>query len=205
MEKQRIKSFRSRRNRVELIQTDEGRVVIKAFFEESSFQKELQIYRSLQDSQVTCPKLIAAEDKLLMLSPLPGQTLVDVLQQQEQTGVINWDVWEKLTDWLLLFWQHTGLVMTDVNLRNFMYDENTNMLYGLDFEQCREAAPEECAATLAAFIRTYRPENTPLKHRISQFVLTRFAKALEVEMDILCDLSARQEREILQRRKNRKS
>lgn len=196
-------SFQSRRNRVRPVQTDAGPVVVKTFCEEASFQKELKIYKALGDTCVACPKLLAAEDKTLVLSRLPGDTLVDCLQQQEQKGLPVWKIWEQLTDWLISFWKHTGFVMTDVNLRNFLYEEKTNTLYGLDFEQCEKGSMASCAAALAAFIRTYRPEHTPLKLEISQYILALFAEKLNTQVSELAALSAQQEERILQRRKNR--
>lgn len=203
MEKQLMQSFQSRRNRVQLMQTEAGPVVIKRFREEASYRRELEIYKTLGNTSVACPKLLAAEEKQLVLSLLPGKTLVDCLQQQEETGKPAWEVWQQLTDWLISFWQHTGFIMTDVNLRNFLYDEKTAVLYGLDFEQSAQGTMALCAAALAAFVRTYRPENTPLKLEISQYILELFAKKLDTQVSELAALSAQQETHILQRRKNR--
>ncbi len=194
--------YKSRRNRVRLVQTDAGRLVVKTFSQEEAFQKELQIYKLLQGKNIPCAKVIRAENNTLVLSQLPGQTLVQCLEQQEQTGVPVWDVWEKLVAWLTSFAQHTGFLMTDVNLRNFVYDEKTKTLYGLDFEQCDVCAMTLSAATVAAFIRTYKPENTPLKQQISQYVLQLFAKNCNIPIDDLVLESARQEAKLLARRKN---
>lgn len=195
--------YKSRRNSVSLVQTDAGRFVIKTFSEEESFQKESQIYSLLQDKALPCAKVIKAENKTLVLSELPGQTLVECLEQQERTGVPVWEVWEKLVAWLTAFQQHTGFVMPDVNLRNFLYDEKTKTLYGLDFEECSRCSMVIPAASVAAFIRTYKPENTPLKQEISNYVLKLFAQNCEMEVEDLFLESARQEAKILVRRKNR--
>ena len=195
--------YKSRRNSVGLVQTDAGRFVIKTFSEEGPFQKELQIYRLLQDQNIPCAKVIRAEDKTLLLSELPGQNLVECLEQQERTGVPVWDVWKKLVAWLTAFARHTGFWMTDVNLRNFLYDEKTKTLYGLDFEECDVCSMVIPAASVAAFIRTYKPENTLLKQEISQYVLNLFAKNCTIDAEHLFLESARQEAKILARRKNR--
>ncbi len=150
-----------------------------------------------------CAKVIRADNKTLVLSELPGQTLVDCLEEQEQTGGPVWDVWEKLVTWLTAFRQHTGFVMTDVNLRNFLYDEKSKMLYGLDFEECSTGSMCISAASAAAFIRTYRPENTPLKREISEYILQMFAQNCEMELDHLVLETVRQEAKILARRKNK--
>lgn len=193
--------YKSRRNRVELMQTDAGRVVVKTFPEEESFQKELQVYRLLQDTDLPCAKVISARDKTLVLSELPGQNLVECLEQQERTGVPEWDVWDKLVDWLIAFGRQTGVVMTDVNLRNFLYDAKTNMLCGVDFEECDVGGMVIPAASAAAYIRTYDPGHTRLKQEISQYILNRFARKCGLEGDILARESGRQEQTILERRK----
>lgn len=194
--------YKSRRNSVSLVQTDAGRFVIKTFSEEESFQKELQIYSLLQDKTLPCAKVIKAENKTLMLSELPGQNLVQCLEQQERTGVPVWEVWDKLVAWLTTFQWQTGFAMTDVNLRNFLYDEKTKTLYGLDFEECGVGSMVIPAARVAAFIRTYKPENTALKQEISQYVLNLFARSCSIDMDILSWESRLQKIKILERRKN---
>lgn len=194
--------YKSRRNSARLVQTDTGRVVIKTFAQEEHFQKELQVYRLLQDKDLPCAKVIRAENKTLVLSELPGQNLVECLDQQERTGLPLWDIWEKLVQWLITFTRHTGLVMTDVNLRNFLYDKKTKMLYGLDFEQCGPCNMIIPAARVGAYIRTYKPENTRIKQEISKYVLGLFAQNCGLEVDVLLLESQRQEMEILQQRKN---
>ncbi|MBQ4641102.1 MAG: hypothetical protein IJB47_00590 [Oscillospiraceae bacterium] len=203
MAEQKLSIYKSRRNRVCLTQTDAGRFVVKTFLDESCFQKELQIYKLLQNKDIPCAQVMAAEGKTLVLSELPGQTLVECLQQQEQTGVPVCDIWKKLVAWLTAFHQETGFVMMDVNLRNFLYDEKTKMLYGLDFEECSPDSIIISAASVAAFIRTYQPENTPLKQEISKYVLQLFAQNYEMEVDRLFLESAGQEEKILARRKNK--
>lgn len=203
MAEQILESYKSRRNCAQLIQTPAGRFVRKTFAEESSFQKELQIYELLHSKKIACARVIEAGNKTLLLSQLPGKNLVDCLQQQEQLGKPIWSVWEKLVQWMTAFHKETGLAMTDVNLRNFIYDETENMLYGLDFEECEVCDMLISAAGVAAFIRTYAPENTPLKQEISQYVLNMFASNCRMEVDALARESERQERKLLERRKNK--
>ena len=201
MTEQTLTEYKSRRNRARLVQRDDGRFVIKAFVTEEDFQRELHIYRALQDTDLPCAKVMEAGSKKLVLSQLPGKTLVECLEQQEETGKPLWTVWEKLVVWLVAFHRHTGLIMTDVNLRNFLYDEETNTLYGLDFEECREGSMVIPGASAAAFIRTYNPENTALKREISNYVLRLYAQHCKMEVEVLILESARQEEKILARRK----
>ena len=193
--------YPSKRNRVRPAAPESA--VIKEFADEASFQREWMVYKALRDSCVPCAKVLAAEGKTLTLSELPGKNLVDWLEQQEKNRIPLWDIWEKLADWLIAFWRHTGLVMTDVNLRNFLYDGQSETLYGLDFEQCDQGSIEVCAATVAAFIRTYRPAHTPLKEAVSAFVLERFADRCGLDRESLRRQSQAREEILLQRRKNK--
>jgi len=204
MADQVLREYKSRRNSARLVQTDAGRFVTKTFPDEESFQKELQIYRLLRNRDFPCAKVVQAEDRTLVLSELPGQNLVECLEEQEENGTPVWDVWDKLVTWLIAFQQYTGFAMTDVNLRNFLYDKNTKILYGLDFEECSPCNMIHPAASVAAFIRTYEPEHTALKQEISQYVLKLFAQNSGMEEDTLFLESRRQEEKIMERRKNKK-
>ena len=86
MAQQVLQEYKSRRNRACLVQSEDGRFVVKTFREEAAFQKELQIYRLL-NGQLPCAKVICEGDQTLTLTRLPGQTLVECLQQQEQAGL----------------------------------------------------------------------------------------------------------------------
>ena len=204
MAEQTVGKYKSRRNDVRLVQTDEGRCVVKVFPEGEAFHRELQMYRLLQDGGLPCAAVLAAQENTLVLTQLPGRNLVDCLEEQEQTGRPVWNVWEKLVEWLIAFHRHTGLVMTDVNLRNFLYDEKTNMLYGVDFEECDVGSMAVCAARVAAFIRTYTPAHTALKQELSQYILNRFAQECGLECDTLVREAGRQEEKLLERRNNQK-
>lgn len=198
-----LREYKSRRNKASLVRTESGQFVVKTFREEASFQRELQIYRLLQDKDIPCARVIRAEEKTLVLTQLSGQDLVECLQQQECSDLPVWEVWEKLAAWLIAFFRHTGYVMTDVNLRNFLYDGQTKTLYGLDFEECSRGEPESCAATLAAHIRLYAPENTLFKQKIAQFVLEQFGRSCAMDVTRLQRKSKEQEVRLLNRRKNR--
>lgn len=203
MAEETVQRYKSRRNEACLVRTDTGKAVRKTFTEEGTFQRELQIYDLLRGTDLPCARVIRAEDKTLVLTQLPGKNLVECLQQQEDAGLPLWDVWEKMVAWLVAFHRHTGFVMTDVNLRNFLYDESTKVLYGLDFEECGEGSMVLPAASVAAFIRTYEPQNTPLKQEISQYVLNLFASSCSLDLDDLLRESGRQEATILERRNKR--
>ena len=202
MAEQRLRSYQSRRNRAELFQTLDGQFVRKTFCDEASFEKELQIYRLLQDTPLPCAKVLRTEENALVLTRLPGQTLVECLEQQEQTGVMDREVWRKLAAWLADFHRHTGFVMTDVNLRNFLYDSQTKTLHGLDFEECDTGSKQLCAARVLAFLLSYRPQNTRMKQDISMYLMQLFTQQWGLDSDLLFGEVLRQ-KAVLRNRRNK--
>lgn len=198
-----LRQYESRRNRAQLIKTSEGIFVQKEYHQVEAYLREKSIYERLRYCDLPCAKLIRDEKQKLLITLLPGRNLVDILSEQEATGRICWSVWDKLADWLSEFYRLTGLVMQDVNLRNFLYDDQTGTLYGLDFEECGKGDPLSMAALLAAYIQTYAPENTPLKQEISDYVLQSFSRQLGIPFQALTLETQKQEAFLHRRRKSR--
>lgn len=193
--------YKSRRNDTKLIQSPAGVYVSKQFLTKEGFRQELQIYQLLRESDLPCAQVVFACDRQILLTRLPGINLVDSLERQEQSKQPSWVVWKKLVGWLIGFYEKTGYIMTDVNLRNFLYDGESQIIYGLDFEECAQGSLFESAAKLGAFIRIYSPENTPIKQAISKYVLLLFAERCGFEPDLLFRESKKQEAILLERRK----
>lgn len=198
---QTLHTYKSRRNQALLIQTRWGTAVQKIFSNEEDFLHELTIYRRLAGSDIPSASVISACHRTLTLTKLPGLTMLEVLEQQEQSQQCNMAVWDQLVDWLVRFESVTGCVMMDMNLRNFIYDPNKYILYGIDFEECAPGNLLDVAATLAAFVRLYAPENTPVKKQVSNHLLSLFSQHLSVDMVVLFQLSKQKEILLLQRRK----
>ena len=203
MKQQILHQYKSRRNCVRLIKTADGVFVQKTYQQEHAYLQEKLIYRKLQGTEIPRAEVISTKDQMLLLSLLPGKNLVEILEHQESTGVVEWIVWEKLVIWLVDFYHLTGHIMTDVNLRNFLYDAPMQTLYGLDFEGCTQGDPVFMASLLAAYIRTYAPQNTSLKLEIAEYVLRRFSGECSVELQTLFLETQKQEALLERRRKSR--
>lgn len=201
MPNQVLLTYKSRRNRACLVQTEAGRYVSKDFSYRERYLKEFRVYRLLQDAELPCAQVVLACNNRLLLTELPGKNLVECLERQEAEQIIKWDIWTALVDWIIGFHHITGMIMQDINLRNFLYDEKTKTLYGLDFEDCAEGELFGDAAKLAAHIRIYSPENTPIKQAIANYVLEMFSEKCNYHMDMLHRESKIQEVLLLERRK----
>lgn len=165
-----IQTFQSKRNSVTLFQTVQGLIVKKRFADPIDAAKEASVYGVLDGKPLKTAKLIAQRGDSLFFSYLSGITFVDLLERQEQSGLL-FSPWEKLLDWLFDFYHLTGLVMADLNLRNFLYDDTLDEVAGLDFEESKIGAFEDMIARLCAYILLYDPAFTPLKEKIIQHIL----------------------------------
>lgn len=200
---QKIFQYKSRRNQVCLCQVENHPVVVKKYQSRDAFFREQNIYRCLHNNDLPHAKVISAAGNCLIMTHLPGENLVDILEGQERSGIIHWTVWKKLISWMIDFQKITGCIMTDVNLRNFLYASETDTLYGVDFEECKEGSITQTAALLAAYIRNYAPENTPIKRKIAEYVLQEFSHCLSIPMQELLVETEKQEGFLLERRKKK--
>lgn len=196
--------FRSRRNEVQLVKVGDVEIVQKQYDQKDNYSRERKIYEMLQGGYLKHAQVTDCGSLWIRMTHLPGRNLVDVLDDQENSGIICQTVWEKLVRWLVDFNTITGLVMTDVNLRNFLYDPETDTLYGVDFEECAEGSLFRTAALLAAYITNYSPENTTVKREIAEYILQEFSCCLNIPMQELLMETERQEAFLLERRNKKK-
>lgn len=200
---QKIMHLRSRRNVVKLIQTDHGKAVLKEYRNDETWAHEQMVYQWLQNSTLPHAKIIEVYPKKILLTHLPGRVLTDWMDEQEATGIICWDMWDKLVSWLTDFYHETGLVMTDPNLRNFIYDAETETLYGLDFEECAEKDITESIGRLAAFLLLYDPSYTRIKQAIADCILRKFVDRFNIKPEVLLNETKKQEAILRSRRMSR--
>lgn len=188
-----LHTYKSRRNCVQKIETENGIRVQKRYPLKESCIHERMIYRLLHNTTLPHPEVAEVLADGMTLIPLPGITLVEELEEQERSGIISWHVWKKLTEWVIQFNEITGFVVTDPNLRNFIYDAENGMLYGLDFEECAEGNMVEMIGRLAAFVLLYDPTYTPTKQAIADYILREVADRLDVELEPLFQETKKQE------------
>ncbi len=196
-----LRRFRSRRNDVRLVSGGQGPVVEKIFADRACAEKEIFVYDLLRGRTLRVPRLIEVKADRIYLSYLQGQDFVTLLEQQEKTGV-DMHPWFLLVDWLLEFHRLTGLIMTDVNLRNFLYLPDERTAAGLDFEQCAPGEPAEMMACLCAFILLYNPPFTQEKNSIVREIGRCLAEKGVCRSDVLRQKCAREIGRLQSRRKN---
>ena len=203
MTKKRLHQYQSRRNSACLLETDIGVMVQKQYQQESAYRREVLVYEKLRASDLPHAQVLQSGELILCMTHLPGKTLLEILEIQEASGLVTETVWQKLAAWMVEFTRVTGFVMTDVNLRNFLWEEESETVYGLDFEECAEGELITSAARLAAYIRTYTPEQTPVKQKIAAIVLEEFSRHLGVDLHLLFLETEKQEARLKLRRMGR--
>ena len=187
-----IKVFKSKRNRVALVERAGEAVVEKAFTNPEDGERAATVYALLQGTRLKTPRLIKLDGGVMTLSYLRGQSLLEVLEAQEESAAVDFAVWEQLADWLLDFNKLTGLIMSDVNLRNFLLEDESGETAGLDFEECRQGDACEMAAKLCAFVLLYDPPYTAAKQSIAEHVQACFAQRLGCHTERLRLLTERE-------------
>lgn len=176
--------FNSKRNYV--FYEGSEKAVIKRFSRNEDFQSEKMIYHELKRNGFKyIPKLLFQDltNKELHLEYLEGPTVLEVLEELEVNNRSEEavSVLIQVIDWLDCFYEKVqtldgfsftgseGLIMGDVNLRNFLY-VNKN-IYGLDFERIQKGKYTEEKCELLARYLIYDPIYTVFKNQVVQQVI----------------------------------
>lgn len=140
------KAFISKKNVVAL--TDHG-TVEKRFGSREAMVSELEVYRKLEKSNLRRPTVLGSSDGKVWFTCERGVLFTDLLNSATQ----ELTAWRLLVRWLRDFYEETGLVQKDPNLRNFLYNAENNEVIGVDFEDCKEGRPLEMIGRLLAYIQ----------------------------------------------------
>ncbi len=130
------------------------------------------------ESPVHVPKILLAQDDILVLEYLPGDNLCDVLNV-----TIDQSLAVLLGQWLAHFHNHfskgsgsSTLLKGDVRLRNFIVQEG--VLYGVDFESCHHGPfHEDVVEASAAILDTSPGIEDPLFVPVKLVLLQSFLSA----------------------------
>jgi len=178
-EMREIKTFFGRKNSVRLVEINGWKAVKKVFDANDAFKREKKMYELLYGSLCT-PEYFISDENKLHLSYIPGITFLELLERQEKENFTDTSLWQRLAELIVDVKRRTGLVNGDVNLRNYLYYEELDRIYLIDFEECGEWDIAEKAAELCAFILLYYPENTDFKKNISKVMQDKFCELLSI-------------------------
>ncbi|WP_373485431.1 RIO1 family regulatory kinase/ATPase [Acetobacterium malicum] len=191
-----LRQFKSKKNRVQLIEISAGQQVIrlieKTFTEAVALKKELSMLNLLHEMAFSVPECLGQFDRVLLYEYLGGMTLCEKLEIAEVcepdlfSGPVNRDseitaLLKKTIDWLNRLHQKTGLTFYDINLRNFIVRDN--QVYAIDYEDFSKLKPAVDYGRLLAFILTYKPVFTEWKKALIRELEDYLNNEIKVNMD----------------------
>lgn len=205
--------LQSKKNQVFFVEEEES-FVSKVFQKKESYFCEVAIYDVLRRGEVPVPDILfRQEGRRLDLSYIQGQTALEKLEHLESLefqGALWHDEKNILVDglcnWLFAFYKilmkekGTPWIFGDLHLRNFLFQKETNLVYGIDFEECTCGRWERDIGRLCAFILTYSPEYTKSKVTVSNAFLEKLSKGFSLEEKLLEEEFQREMRGIGKRR-----
>ncbi len=158
----------SRKNQV---YKENGRV-IKRFEDEIAYKREREMVALLKNADVAVPQMIKAANNTIIYEWIDGvtyHTLVDCFEQKHARALIYW---------LECYYSATNILRGDVNLRNFIYCEEADKCYGVDFEdECFAGNKETDFGRIIAFAATYDAPFTDTKRHCAKLLLKGFEES----------------------------
>ena len=111
-------------------QSETSNLIAKLFVEDT-FQNELDCLSSSIENGFTVPKVIAAQDGVVLMDFIEGELLIDRINRTFEITII-----EALAEWYYNYHRIHNRIKGDSRLRNFIWTDG--MIFGLDFEESRE-------------------------------------------------------------------
>jgi hypothetical protein len=104
--------------------------LVAKMFVVDRFDIELQMLKASWENSITVPKVVDARDGVILMDFIPGEPLVDILNQTFDTSLI-----ELLAQWYHKYHSVHGMIKGDPRLRNFIHQNGR--IYGVDYEETR--------------------------------------------------------------------
>lgn len=157
---------------------DEELVVWKQY-EQGDTMYELAMLKLLRNNRLKTPTVLAASDAGILLQYVQGVNLCELFAQAEREHDYAEEIVFELVRWFKRYYEATGgKSRGDINLRNFIYNEEEHALYGLDFENTNFRSPVYDIGDLLAYLINYEPAFSDWKCEW----LKRVASAFIVEL-----------------------
>lgn len=158
-----------------------GDVVIKRFTDSGRFEMETEIGSLLENSGLNTPPRLAVNPLALtniyrFVEALPVVELIETVSWDQATAMLD-KIWQWMQDFYILTLDRKGIqyILGDVHLRNFLYRQESQQIYGLDFEECRPGRIETDLARFYVFLLHYDPALTPRKRALGAYWLELLA------------------------------
>ncbi|MEN6325461.1 MAG: hypothetical protein ABFD18_04510 [Syntrophomonas sp.] len=197
----------SKKNYVYREQGEHGDIVIKAFTDLSRFQVEKKMGDLVENSGLLTPCRLAVNEENLVIiyEYIDGSPVVDLIESIELSQAE--DIIRKICTWLVNFYSITLMkmgcqyILGDIHLRNFLYEQASNKVYGIDFEECRPGRIETDAARLYTFILNYDPAFTARKKNLVACFWETLSASLVLDETFFQQEAKRETAELMARRR----
>ncbi len=128
-----LQRFKSKKNVVFLLRVwPSGRVssirVVAKLFVMDRFDDELHILREGYQKGLAVPRVLGAQDGVILMSFIPGEALVERINRTFEPGLID-----RLAEWYYGYHMALGRNKGDPRLRNFII--SNGVIFGVDFEE----------------------------------------------------------------------
>ena len=180
-----LEKFYSRRNDVWKLEVTTGEgvdrlMVAKRFNMGCSSNKEAGLLSSLGQRGAPVPKMLYCANGWMITEYIEGPLLLDVFFCQPLLKMLG-DHLERL--YRALGQTDVGMVLGDMNLRNFILNRERNRIYRVDLESAGVGAVAEDLGKLCAFCLTYDPPFTQNKMEITRALLHHLVAKLEAPVE----------------------
>lgn len=201
-----IERFSSKKNQVFHVRGEHYDWVKKVFADPEGFETEKMIGDLLTDTDLAVPRRLFLDENRFTIGYeyVNGYPIVNIIEKADIEKAT--EIMEKICGWLAAFYgicrKKTGrqYIWGDIHLRNLLYEEETGMVYGVDFEECRLGRMETDAARIYVFILHYDPAFTERKKQLARFLKETLSASLELDEEFLQQEIRRETEELLARR-----
>lgn len=201
--------FLSKKNDVYRSQEKGKDTVVKVFSDRGRFENEEAIGNILIGTSLLIPDRLWVDAQALTISYsyLNASPVVDMIESRPLSQVKN--IIRQICDWLAAFYTAvlqelgTQYILGDSHLRNFLYDEESRQVYGIDFEDCCPGRIETDLARLYTFILYYDPAFTRRKKALAAYLWDIASHRMVLDEDFYREEVKRETTELITRRQLR--
>lgn len=201
--------FQSKKNFVYWDRRVQQNTVTKIFTDRKRFNTEKEIGDILQETELFVPKRLSVNTESLSIvyEYVEGIPVVDIIESADLQKMR--DIIGKICGWLIKFYsimpdkKNRQYILGDIHLRNFLYDEVADKIYGIDFEECRPGRIETDIARLYTFILHYDPEFTSKKKALAACLWETMSASMDLSYTYFRKEVQRETEELQARRKMR--
>ncbi len=201
--------FISKKNDVYRSQEKGRDTVVKVFSDRSRFANEEAIGSILIGTSLLIPDRLWVDAQALTIgyAYLNASPVVDMIESRPLSQVKT--IIQQICDWLAAFYtavlqdRGTQYILGDIHLRNFLYDEESRQVYGIDFEDCCPGRIETDLARLYTFILHYDPAFTRRKKALAAYLWDYASRSMVLDEGFFGEEVKRETTELITRRQLR--